>query len=298
MYYYIFDPRGDKEIKYFERVQGRLLNLLSELKIDGEATRTSGIRTVELLVEQALGAEAKTIVVVGSDNSLNKVINAVVKKQAEATLGFIPLDPESALGKILGTAYDVEAAARTIASRLTRELDLGQAGPPGLAVSGEAGEHYFLSKVDLGTNSFARIETGFWGLKAARSLMQLQPFVVKLSIEGSFTATSEVLGAQIINSRSNEGCRLKLGDPSDGLLDILLLNKLSGSQIFRYRSELASGCLDNVPGATVLHARKIEVLGPRKLPLSVEGQTYTKAPASIRVAERKIKMIVGKSRQF
>lgn len=287
MYFYIFDPRGDRELKYFERIQGRLLNLLAESKIEGETYRVTSIRTVELLVEQALGADAKTIIVVGGDGSLNKTINALVRKQADVTIGFVPLDPTSSLGNIFGITPDVEQAVKTLASRLVSELDLGKLG-----------EHYFLSRVDLGQNAFQKIEPGFWGLRAVRTFLSVESFVVKLSLADSYTATSEVLAAQVINGRSNENCRFRLGDPTDELLDILLLNKLSSSQIFRYRRELASGCLDNVPGTTIMHAKKIEILGPKKLPLSIEGQVYTKAPATITVAKEKIKMIVGKGRQF
>ncbi|MBI4050712.1 MAG: hypothetical protein HY396_01920 [Candidatus Doudnabacteria bacterium] len=288
MYFYIFDPAKDREIKYFERIQGRLLNLLAESRIDGETYRVTAIRTIELLVDQAIGAEAKTIVVVGGDGSLNKTINAVVRKKADITIGFIPLNPESSLGRILGISADIEEAVKILASRLVRELDLGKLG-----------EHYFLSQVDLGENHLGKIESpGIFGLAALGKLLKLQTFAVKLSLDSSYTATSEVLAAQIINCRNNEGCRLKLGDPTDKLLDVLLLNKLSSSQIFRYRKELVSGCLDNAPGATVMHAKKIEILGPKKLPLSIEGQIYTKAPATVSVAKEKIKMIVGKARQF
>src|SRR3989344_2801368 len=287
MYFYIFDPGKDREVKYFERIQGRLLNLLAENHIEGETYRVTAIRTIDLLVDQALGADTKTIVVVGSDASLNKTISALVRKQADLTVGFITLDEESALAKILGVPDSVEEAVKILAGRLTAILDLGKVG-----------EHYFLSQVDLGTNSFTRIESGFWGMTAARQLMGLQPFTVQLSLENSYKVTSEALGVQIINSRNNQGCRLKLGDPTDRLLDLLLLHKLKSTQIFRYRNQLATGCLDNVPGTTVMHAKKIEVLGPRKLPISIEGQVYTKAPATISVAKEKIKVIVGKGRQF
>ena len=83
MYFYIFDPGKDREVKYFERIQGRLLNLLAENHIEGETYRVTAIRTIDLLVDQALGADTKTIVVVGSDASLNKTINALVRKQAD-----------------------------------------------------------------------------------------------------------------------------------------------------------------------------------------------------------------------
>lgn len=287
MYFYIFDPGKDKELKYFERVQGRLLNLLAENRIEGETYRVTSIRTVELLVEQAIGLDARTIIVVGTDATVNKVINKLVRKDADITIGYIPLDPTSTLGKIFGTSADVEIGVKVLAGRLVQEMDLGKLG-----------EHFFLSKVDLGARPMEKLDSGFLGLGAVGELVKMQPFVIKLSLEDSYTATSEVMAAQIINCRDNEGARLKLGDPTDQLLDILFLNKLSSLQIFRNRKALATGCLDNVPGSTVMHAKKIEILGPRKLPLSIEGQIYTKAPATITVAKEKIKVIVGKNRQF
>lgn len=288
MYFYIFDPDKEKELKYFERIQGRLLNLLAEHHIEGETYRVTSIRTIELLVDQALGLGAKTLIVVGSDASLNRAINAVVRKKAEITVGFIPLDPSSGLGHILGVSSDIEEAVKTLGGRLMKELNLGKIG-----------EHYFLSQVDLGPNSFTRLDLpGIFGLGGLRTFLQMETFAVKLSLEDSYTATSEVLGAQVINCRSNEGCRIKLGDPTDKLLDILLLHKLKSSQIFRYRKELATGCLDNVPGATIMHAKKIDILGPKKLPLSIAGQIITKAPVTITVAKEKVRMIVGKNRQF
>lgn len=287
MYFYIFDPGREREVKYFERIQGRLLNLLAENHIEGETYRVTAIRTIELLVEQAIGLEAKTLIMAGSDASLNRAINAVVRKKAEIIIGFIPLHPESSLGKILGITSDIEECVKILAGRLIRELTLGKVG-----------EHYFLSQVDLGPNIFTKIDQGFWGLAAIRCFLRFKPFALKISLEDSYTATSEVLGAQIINCRTNQGCHFKLGDPSDEFLDVVLLRKLSSSQIFRYRKALASGCADNVPDATIMHAKKIDILGPKKLPLSVEGQVLTKAPATITIAKEKIKMIVGKNRQF
>ena len=287
MYFYILDAGRERENKYLERIQGRLLNLLGEFHIEGEYYRVTSIRSVELLVEQAVNLEAKTIVAVGSDATLNKTINALLRKKTDLVVGFIPLDEGAALGKILGMSLEVEQAVKTLSGRLIADLDLGQIG-----------EHYFVSRVDLGPTPLTAVKPGFLGLSGIRTLLKLEPFPVQLSLEKSYTLTSEVLGVQIINCRDNENCKLKLGNPTDGLLDILVLNKLSGAQIVRHRRELESGCLDNVPGTTVMHAKRIEILGPRKLPLQIEGQVYTKAPAIVSVAKQKIKMIVGKGRQF
>src|SRR5438128_2051038 len=126
MYFYIFDPGRDKEVKYFERIQGRLLNLLAENHIEGETYRVTAIRTVELLVEQAMGLEAKTIIVVGNDSTLNRTINALVRKQADITVGFISLDPASRLGQIFGITPDIQQSVKTLAERLVANLDLGE----------------------------------------------------------------------------------------------------------------------------------------------------------------------------
>lgn len=290
MYYYIFDPKSGSEEKYFDKIQGRLLNRLAELRIDGESSRVTPIRTMDLLVDQAIGANAKTLVVVGSDQSLNRVINSLVRKQVDLTLGYIPLDRNSDLAKILGVDVSAEEAAQVIASRLTSKVYLGSLG-----------EFYFLSRVDLGPNFFTELDNGFMGLRAAREIMSLEPFHVELVIKKSgrsVKVSSEVLAAQIVNSRCNDGCKLKLGDPTEQVLDVLLLNQMSSSKILRNRNKLATGCIDSVPGSTVMHADVVEVAGPRKLPLSVEGKTYTKAPATISSTDKSLTMIVGKKRQF
>ena len=150
----------------------------------------------------------------------------------------------------------------------------------------------------MGENYFPKTDAGFLGVGSAMRFMSLRPFPIQISLDGRFNVTTEALGAQIINSRSNKGCRIKLGNPQDKLLDILILGKLTTAQIFRYRKELASGCLDNEPGATILNEKKRGIIGPKKLPLAVEGQVYTKAPATVIASKEKIKMIVGKTRQF
>jgi len=59
-----------------------------------------------------------------------------------------------------------------------------------------------------------------------------------------------------------------------------------------------AGKFQDLPGSTIMHAKKIQILGPKKLPLSISGQVYAKAPAEVAVAREKIKVIVGKNRQF
>src|SRR5438045_2952826 len=98
MYYYIVDPQKISQ-REFERVQNQLYSSLSEYRVFGEVMRVTGLRTINQLVENAFAHQAKTIVAVGSDDTLHDVINAI--KGREMMVGFVPIS-ETEIGKILG----------------------------------------------------------------------------------------------------------------------------------------------------------------------------------------------------
>jgi hypothetical protein len=99
MYYYILDQNG-LPLDKFERMQTHLSGLLAEFKIGGEMARVTPLRTVQDLVETASARAYKTLVACGSDDTFNLMLAAL--KGRDFTLGFIPLDENSFLGKILG----------------------------------------------------------------------------------------------------------------------------------------------------------------------------------------------------
>src|SRR6185295_13895774 len=98
MYYYIVDP-GKISQRDFERVQNQLYSSVSEFRVSGEIARATGLRTIGQLVESAFAHQAKTIIAVGSDETLQTVINAVGSR--EVVIGFIPIIPTE-MGEILG----------------------------------------------------------------------------------------------------------------------------------------------------------------------------------------------------
>src|ERR1043166_8434903 len=107
MYYYIVDA-NKLTSREFERVQSNLYSSISEYHISGEIVRVTGIRTIKQLVETAFFHQAKTIVAVGIDETLNEVINVVGDR--EVTIGYIPLKQTEMAGA-LGLA-DVAQACK------------------------------------------------------------------------------------------------------------------------------------------------------------------------------------------
>lgn len=270
MHYYIVDPQKISQ-KEFERVQNVLYSSLSEYKISGEVVRVTGLRTIQQLVENAFSHEAKTIVAVGSDQTLHEVINAIGKR--ETVLGFIPI-VDSELGNILGVR-DIEQAVKVIAFRRIETVDLGVVN-----------NSYFLSKLRFGE------VTGNRWLPDFEKNMEM-----KFSINGEYIATVNAVAGLIVNSRdANE--KENLVHPTDGKLDILLLPKLTRWQALQHRHQILSGNFEKIPQCSVMHAKRIEILSPAGLNLKVGNWLIAKTPAVIEIIPQALKIIVGRDRIF
>ncbi|HTL39416.1 MAG TPA: diacylglycerol kinase family protein [Methylomirabilota bacterium] len=280
MYYYIVDPQKIPQ-REFERVQNLLYSSVSEYRVSGEVVRVTGLRTINQLVENALSHGAKTIVAVGSDDTLNDVINAVGRR--EVVIGFVPIFPTE-VGKILGIK-SIEQAAKTLGGRRIAELDLGLVN-----------KNFFVSKLSFGV--YQPAGTGWMkslDYKFFQNMVNMPSFDVKFSVDGKYQASLKVIGGMIVNSRDNaEG----LANPTDGVLDVLLLSKLSKWDVFKFRKEIISGDFEKIPGSSVIHVSRLEISTPVGLPLKSAGRVIAKTPAVIEVMPKALKIIVGKERKF
>ncbi len=169
MYYYIVDPQKISQSD-FERVQNSLYSSLSDYRISGEVMRVTGLRTINQLVENAFAHGVKTLVAVGSDETLHDVINASGSR--EVTFGYIPLI-ETEIAEMLGIK-SIDQAAKTIGARRITELDLGRVN-----------NNFFLSKLSFGTDS--------------------AEFEVKFAIDGQFQASTKVVSGVISNNQAGDG---------------------------------------------------------------------------------------------
>jgi diacylglycerol kinase family enzyme len=280
MYYYILDQNG-LAIDKFERLQNELSGLLSEFKISGEMARVTPLRTVQDLVETASQRGTKTLVACGSDDTFNLMLAAL--KGRDFTLGFIPFDENSFLSKILGIE-NVFAGAKTIAARRIEKIDLAK-------IAG----NYFISYLEFGALSQNLKTAGFWsGVK----LLSVEPKNLNIRIDDSYNINLSALGGLAVNIRSTSSKAHNIANPTDGNLDLLVLEPLNKMQILQYRKDIAEGVLENVPKTTVIKCKKIEFLEPRGTPLSMLGGIVAKFPATVEIIPQRLKMIVGKNRTF
>lgn len=282
MHYYIILDQGTIPTEKFERLHTELQALLAEFKIIGELARVTPLRTVADLLETAVQRGARTVIACGSDHTFNLLLAAL--KGREITVGFIPLEPEqSYLSTILGLG-SLTKSIKTIAARRIEKLDLAQ-------IAG----NIFISFVEFGIMSMQLKNTGWWN---SLKLLSQTPSPITIRVDNSYTVSTMALGGLAANVRS-AACRSPhVATPTDGHLDLLILEKLSKSEVLRYRNTIAEGCLELVPNSTVIKCRKIDFLEPRGLPLTMLGRVVAKFPTTVEIIPERLTMIVGKDRMF
>jgi diacylglycerol kinase (ATP) len=280
MYYYIVD-QGALPIEKFEKLQTELQGLLAEFKVTGETSRVTPLRSVQELVDTASQRGAKTLIACGSDDTFNLMLGAL--KGRDFTLGFIPFDDKSNLAKILGVD-SVYTGVKTVAGRRIEKIDLAK-------IAG----NYFISYLEFGVMSHQLKDANMWqNLKLLSS--EAKAFTIR--VDDSYNITINGLGGLVANIRSISCENEKIANPTDGNLDLLILERLGKMQILKYREAIAEGALEKVPSTTVIKCKKIEFLEPRGFSLTMLGRVVAKFPAKVEIIPQRLKMIVGKNRTF
>ncbi|MCC7356700.1 MAG: hypothetical protein IT410_03765 [Candidatus Doudnabacteria bacterium] len=280
MYYYILDPHN-LSLPRFEKLQVELQGLLAEFNVTGEVGRVTALRTISDLIETASQRGAHTLIACGSDDTFNLML--ALLKGRDFTLGFIPLTENSYLGKILG-ADSLHTAVKTIAARRIEKIDLARAG-----------NTYFIGSAEFGITGHDLQNVNLWNSFTSLSgkAMELQ-----IRIDNQYTITAQTIGGAVVNSRMTSSADQSLANPTDGYLDLLLLDALPKSAILRYKQDIIDNMLEKTPHSSVIKCQKIEFLEPRGLGLSIAGKVLTKFPETVEIIPRRLKMIVGKNRTF
>jgi diacylglycerol kinase family enzyme len=128
-YFYDFFLSEEKYNKTMTMVEGRL----ADLGLQGKVERLNLFKDPRELVAEGVKKGVKTVVAVGNESTLNRLINGI--GDADVTVGLIPVGPQKEISGILGIG-EGEAGCDCLANRLTQVIDLGKIN-----------EQYFLSNV-------------------------------------------------------------------------------------------------------------------------------------------------------
>jgi len=127
MYYYIFEqPRNARERADFEKIR----DIAREFSISGEVSQASPARSPEELVQIAIEKNYTTIVGIGDDAHINKIVGAILNANVTypLALGIISTDPNSLLHERWGFTSPQEAC-ETLKFRKLEKFTIGLIEP-------------------------------------------------------------------------------------------------------------------------------------------------------------------------
>ena len=142
MFFYIYDEHAlaPTQADALAKVEGRII----ELGINGRVEKLAPLRNIKSLIEIALKQKMHTVVVVGGDETLLRVLNLIAA--SSLVLGFIPFQKNSQLANLFGIT-DTFEACNILSRRIVRSLDLGKVN-----------QNFFLRELSCTSLADVRIE--------------------------------------------------------------------------------------------------------------------------------------------
>lgn len=257
MYYYIYDSflNDKKYLPTLHKIEARLM----DLGINGRIEKMSLLKSLREIVEDALKKGATTIVAVGNDETVSKIISFL--PNLSTTLGIIPIGDNNKIATTLGIPIN-EAACDTLSSRIIEKIDLGKAN-----------DYYFISSLQVAAQREIVIDCGNYHISPLSENGHINIY--------NFNCITD-------ETRENE----HLYNPRDGVLEAVFSETPTSTGLFgMFKKQYTRD--------SVFPFKKIKIKCNKDcLPVIADGQTTIKTPVTVEVAPKKLKVIVGKKRMF
>lgn len=172
MHVYIYDEYLSK--KKYDFILAQIETRITDLGLSGKIIRLGIMKNILSTVENEIKRGAKAIIIVGNDQTVSKIINAVVKTEEnnnwslKIPLGIIPIGSKN---NFISSALGIEegeASCDSISARHIKKLDLGKANDSyfiaNAKVSGEGtiiemGDDYSIEIMDKGEINIINLQT-------------------------------------------------------------------------------------------------------------------------------------------
>ena len=164
---------------------------LTDLGLNGKIIRLGGIKNIKGTIQNEIKLGAKTIIAVGNNQTVNKIIGAIIDTeiysdfQKKTLLGIIPIGDDNSIASSLGIKNSEEACNILLARRIEK-IDLGLAD-----------KYYFLNQATI---------------QSAGATLEIDNYVLEVSERGEI---------KIINLLSDNKETVR-SNPHDGKLEILI----------------------------------------------------------------------------
>jgi diacylglycerol kinase (ATP) len=253
----------------------------------------------EKWAREASRTSSDLIAVAGGDGTLNEVVNGLAKAARRARVGLIPLGTGNDFARTLGLPSSLEENIDILKSAAkTASIDL-------VRVKSKRRIRYFVNVSAGGFSGLVdtkitRQVKRTWGplayvRGAAAALPNLHAYRTQISLDDDKRPAAELYNVVIANGRFvAHGLPIApKADPSDGLLDVVLIPKLPGPELALLAAAIVLGKHLSSDDTVFRRARKVAVRSNPGMCFNVDGELIGTAPIVFQIMPRALRFIVG-----
>ncbi|MDD2353851.1 MAG: diacylglycerol kinase family protein [Patescibacteria group bacterium] len=200
MHVYIYDDYLNKT--RYNKAINRMEIRLTDLGLNGKIIRLSGIKNIKSAIQNEMRLGAKTIVAVGNNQTVNRIMGAIIEAdiysdfQKNTLLGIIPIGNDNSIATSFGIKNEEDACNILLARRIER-IDLGLIG-----------DYYFLNEVEV---------------ESRGTVINLKDYSLEIKDKGFIKIIN------LINDKNNP----INSNPHDGKLDVYVVTKKNTQSLMR-----------------------------------------------------------------
>lgn len=270
MYYYFYDSfLSDSK---YQKILHRIENRIVDLGISGKIERASMLIDPEKLILDNIKKGVKTIIAVGNDKTVDKIINIAATEKI--VVGIIPIGKKNKIAKTLGIP-EGSMACDLLSQRRVQNLDLIKMN-----------NKYYLSNLIINAkNTNVICEDKFEiSLPKKQGKIYIYNLADKNEIKKIFNLS------QNIDNYFN---------PNDGLLD-LVVKPTKQNFISRALKMIIKNNSNKIKDVSIIPVKKININSKNEKPIIIvsENDPVVKTSLEIEIAPQKLNIIVGRDRKF
>ncbi|HEU5060551.1 MAG TPA: diacylglycerol kinase family protein [Kofleriaceae bacterium] len=266
----------------------------------GDATR---------LTRQALDSGAGAVVAVGGDGTINEVVNGFFDGDRPvaptALLGILPFGTGGDFRKTISIPRDTRQAARVLAARKSRAIDVGHleligpGGTPQSRIFVNIASFGMSGLVDEYVNKTSKRLGGrlSFMLATARAGLSYENQRVRLVFDGDESAPADLTinTVAVANGRYFGGGMFVApqAELDDGQFDVVALGDMGKLDFIRHSRKIYAGTHLSLDKVSQRRARVVraEPIGQGPVRLDVDGETPGRLPATFRVLPGALRLV-------
>lgn len=244
----------------------------------------------------------RVVAAVGGDGTINDVLQGLMRLERRPRLAIVPLGTGNDLARTLELPSEPSEALALLAHAVPRALDVievAAAGAPlryalNICAGGFAGAIEEL--LDDNTEVKQRWGPLAYLRGAVGALPDLEGHATCIICDGGAPMWLDAFNVVVANGRSAGGGALLApdADPTDGLLDVIVVREAPASQIAGMAARFLVGDYREAPCVWTTRCAELEVRSTPPMTFNVDGDLHSRADIRFRVLPAAVEVLVAR----